>query len=387
MNPLDPDVATSTLLRALQRVTRDGSVDPADLATLPPELSEALATLAERVSALEVRAGRADHLEQTIERLPIGFFRNSLANGKILYCNPANAQLLGYASMVDAQENMGHSTAAYVHPEERDAMRAALVRDGRVDAFRVAVRRKDGAIGHVEFSARLYPQEGYLEGVMIDYSTQKRREEQLASANEALRQRSELLEAQRETILRLSVPVVEIWDGVLGVPLIGRLDGERTRLLMDAILSHVVRKQARTVVVDMTGIDAVTESTASNLLKLARAIRLLGSRVVLCGIRSEIARTLVEFDAELGTFQVHASLKDGIAALIRESRAKAAAAAKRATASARAAEAAEAAASAPASASTAASATATAAPRPAAPPSGASATAPAKPAAPKSSAP
>lgn len=320
MDSPDLDGVEATLLRALERVVRDGSIDPVDLATLPMALSEALATVAERIASLEIRAARATHLEETLERLPIGFFRNSLATGRILYCNRANARLLGYESLADAQENMGHSTAAYVHPEEREAMRERLAREGKVDALRVAVYRKDGSIGHVEFSARLYPNEGYLEGVMIDYAPQKAREDQLAAVGDALRQRTALLESQRETIFRLAVPVVEVWEGVLGVPLIGRLDDERTRLLMDAILANVVRKQARAVVVDMTGIDDVGEATAHNLVKLARSIRLLGSRVVLCGIRSEVAQALVSIGADLAAFEVHASLKDGIAAFLREGR-------------------------------------------------------------------
>lgn len=321
MDPREVDLAA--LRRALEQLadpTAAGEpVEPVDAAALPPAIAEAIAAVAARIAALKAQALR---LQDTLERLPVGFFRNSLADGTILYCNQENARLLGYASLADAQANMGRSSAAYVHPEERDAMKAALAREGRVDAFRVAVYRKDGTIGHVEFSARLYPAEGALEGVMIDYSHQHAREEELRATGEALRQRSELLEAQRETILRLSVPVAEIWDGVLGVPLIGHLDGERTRQLMDAILAHVVRKQARAVVLDLTGVDAVGEETIQNLLKLGRAIRLLGSRVALCGVRSDVARTFAALDVDLQAFEVHASLRDGIAWFIDEARSK-----------------------------------------------------------------
>lgn len=333
MDTRDPTaIDPATLLRALERLAIGGS--PAETSpeapALPSAVAEALAEVADRIARLEARAARADHLEETIERLPIGFFRNSLRDGTILYCNEENARLLGYASMADAQANMGRSTTAYVHPEERDEMKAALARDGKVDAFRVAVYRKDGSIGHVEFSARLYPADGYLEGVMIDYSHQHAREQALAATSDALRQRTELLEAQRETILRLSVPVAEIWEGVLGVPLIGHLGGERTRQLMDTILTHVVRKQARAVVLDMTGVDAVGEVTAENLMRLARAIKLLGSRVVLCGVRSDVARVLVTLGVELDAFEIDASLKDAIARFIAEARTRGSGAGRRA---------------------------------------------------------
>ena len=107
------------------------------------------------------------------------------------------------------------------------------------------------------------------------------------------------------------------------MPLLGVLDRTRTRRLMEETLQEVVRRQARVLFVDMTGIQAVDTATAHNLLSLARGVRLLGSQTVLCGIRSEVAQTFVSLDVALDGIELRASLQEALAVYIRESRERA----------------------------------------------------------------
>ncbi|MCA9689666.1 MAG: STAS domain-containing protein [Nannocystaceae bacterium] len=273
----------------------------------------ALGALAEQLVEL---TERAEHAEEVIERLPVGFFRNALADGTILYANQANAALLGYADADEARRLLVRSADAYVHPEEREVLKQALVTTGKIDGFRTAVRRKDGSIGHVELSARIYPKEGAVEGVMIDDAPQRAREEELQAIGDALRERNALLEEKQATIDALSLPIIEVWEQALCVPLIGALDRGRTQRLMAGVLEEVARRQASALFVDMTGIDAVESSTAHHLLGLARAVELLGARVVLCGIRPEVAHTFASLGLELRGVEVRATLKEALAALL-----------------------------------------------------------------------
>lgn len=313
-SPATPWGSLATALRQLAVDAREGE-PPEAPEGVPAELQVALGELREQVNTLR---RRAEHAEQLIDRMPIGFFRNSLSDGRILYTNQANAQLFGYDSPAEAKEKMRTATNGYVNPEDREFLKEALRTEGRIDAFRTAVRHRDGHVGYVEISARIYPEEGAVEGVMVDYSQQRAREEELRAASEALRERNARLEEQQTTIDQLSLPIIEIYERTLCIPLVGALDRDRTRRLLEGVLQQVSRYQARVVLVDLTGIDQVNAETATHLISLARAVQLLGSRLILCGLRSEVARSLVTLEIDLQGIEVVATLKAALARLIRD---------------------------------------------------------------------
>ncbi|MEZ4382905.1 MAG: STAS domain-containing protein [Nannocystaceae bacterium] len=317
---MSADSGTSEAIVAALRHLADGDA-AATPTTGDPAIDAALATLRERMDSVRERA---EHAEDVIERLPVGFFRNSLTDGSLIYANEANARLLGYRDFDDAKQLLRASRNAYVNPEDREVLKQAMVTEGRIDGFRTAVRLKSGAIGYVEVSARMYPKEGAVEGVMIDYSASRIREEELRAVSETLRERNDQLEQKQTQIDALSLPLIEVWERAICVPLIGVLDRMRTRRLMEEALQEVVRRQARVLFVDMTGIHSVDTATAHNLLSLARGVKLLGSQTVLCGIRSEVAQTFVSLDVELDGIELRSSLQEALAVFIRESRQRAA---------------------------------------------------------------
>lgn len=306
---------SDTIVAALRHLA-DGDAESTPT-TGDPAIDAALTALRERLGSLRERA---EHAEDVIERLPVGFFRNSLMDGSLIYANEVNARLLGYRDFDEAKKLMRSSSNAYVNPEDREILKSALLTEGRIDGFRTAVRLKDGSIGYVEVSARMYPKERAVEGVMIDYSQSRIREEELRAASDALRERNALLEEKQAQIDALSLPLIEVWERAICVPLLGVLDRTRTRRLMEETLQEVVRRQARVLFVDMTGIQAVDTATAHNLLSLARGVKLLGSQTVLCGIRSEVAQTFVSLDVEFEGIELRASLQEALAVYIRQSR-------------------------------------------------------------------
>ncbi len=105
-----------------------------------------------------------------------------------------------------------------------------------------------------------------------------------------------LIEQLERLVRQLSAPALEVWSGVLVVPLIGALDARRGRDLLERTLEAVTRRSSRVVIVDVTGAYIESAVAAEQLSRLHRALRLLGARCVLAGVRPALARFLVEHE-------------------------------------------------------------------------------------------
>ncbi|AUX47960.1 protein kinase [Sorangium cellulosum] len=127
-----------------------------------------------------------------------------------------------------------------------------------------------------------------------------------------------LIERQRELIHELSAPVIRVWDDVLAVPVVGALDDERAAEIMSALLDAVTGDSARFAIIDLTGVGVIDARTADHLLKLARAIELIGARAVITGVRPAVAKAMVSLDVSVGCLRLHASLREGLRACMRE---------------------------------------------------------------------
>jgi rsbT co-antagonist protein RsbR len=120
------------------------------------------------------------------------------------------------------------------------------------------------------------------------------------------------IERQAAAIRELSTPVMEIWDDVLVLPIVGVVDTKRSMEIMDNLLQRIVDTQSRCVIIDVTGVEVVDTKTADYLLKVVRASNLLGTRCVLTGLSPAIAQTLVEIGADLAEVRTLRNLKAGL---------------------------------------------------------------------------
>lgn len=125
--------------------------------------------------------------------------------------------------------------------------------------------------------------------------------------------REQIIEAQREALRELSTPLIPLADGLLAMPLIGTIDSNRAQQVIEALLTGVSAANARTVILDITGVSLVDTQVASALLRAAQAVKLLGAEVILTGIRPEVAQTLVTLGADLSGITTRATLQSGIA--------------------------------------------------------------------------
>ena len=122
--------------------------------------------------------------------------------------------------------------------------------------------------------------------------------------------REEVIRRQGEEMLELSTPVIQLWDGVLALPIIGTLDSSRTQIVMEALLQQIVATRSPIAILDITGVPTVDTLTAQHLLKAVAATRLMGAECIISGIRPQIAQTIVHLGVDLGDVVTKASLAD-----------------------------------------------------------------------------
>jgi rsbT co-antagonist protein RsbR len=128
-----------------------------------------------------------------------------------------------------------------------------------------------------------------------------------------LRSREDVVVRQQQEMLELSTPVVSLWDGILGLPLIGTLDSARTQVVMESLLQRIVDTGARIAIIDITGVPTVDTLVAQHLLKTVAAARLMGADCIISGIRPQIAQTVVHLGLDLATVVTKATLADAFA--------------------------------------------------------------------------
>ncbi|MGK4000845.1 STAS domain-containing protein [Sorangium sp. So ce1024] len=176
----------------------------------------------------------------------------------------------------------------------------------------VLARLPDGAPERLDEVARV---NDYLTLLVDAAAEQERREiglqrdEMQLALEHAIQSREREL---RRVILELSTPIMPVHDHILVLPLIGKLDSERAARITEFLLRDVVERQARTAIIDVTGVQAMGAEAVDALVRTARALGLLGTHPVLVGIRPEAARALSEQGAHLDGIVVLADLQSGI---------------------------------------------------------------------------
>lgn len=166
------------------------------------------------------------------------------------------------------------------------------------ESWLIPLRDEDGAVCGVA-------------GLTLDITRAKR-------AEDDLRAQLAVVERQQQVIRDLTTPIIEVWDRVLTLPMIGVLDSVRTAGVMDDLLAEIVRTQARYAILDLTGVEVVDTRVANHLIGLVRAIRLLGAEGIVAGIRPSVAQTIVALGLDLSSIITHANLKAALRFCIRQ---------------------------------------------------------------------
>jgi rsbT co-antagonist protein RsbR len=146
--------------------------------------------------------------------------------------------------------------------------------------------------------------------IVFDDVTERKR---AADAMQYSKLQEEVIRAQELILNELSTPLLTISDKVLVMPLIGAIDSGRAKLVIETLLNGVSQRRASAVILDITGVSVVDTQVANALLQAAQSLRLLGARVILTGIRPEVAQTLVGLGVDMSKIITRSSLQSGIA--------------------------------------------------------------------------
>jgi PAS domain S-box-containing protein len=220
-------------------------------------------------------------------------------DGKITDVNAATESITGCSRT----KLIGTDFSNYfTDPEKARDGYQQVFREGQVRDYPLELRHLDGRVTSVLYNASVYRDEtGSVVGVFAaarDITERK-------LAEERIRQQS------RE-ILELSTPVMQVWEGVVAVPLIGCLDSQRTQQFMERLLDRIVETNSPVALVDIMGVPTIDTQTAQHLIETITAVRLLGAQVVLTGVRPAIAQTLVHLGIDLSGITTRSSMAAGL---------------------------------------------------------------------------
>ena len=119
-------------------------------------------------------------------------------------------------------------------------------------------------------------------------------------------------EKQQALIMEMSTPVMQLWDNILLLPVVGLVDSKRVQLIMETALQKILDYQAKLLILDIQGVPAVDSAVANHLIQITKATRLMGCTSIVTGISPDISQALVNLGIDLGDIQTQAPLKDGV---------------------------------------------------------------------------
>jgi anti-anti-sigma regulatory factor len=254
-------------------------------------------------------------MDELLDNAPCGFLAFA-DDGTIL---TVNATLLDWLGR-DLGDLLGRHVEALFPPGGRIFYQThffpLLKLHGRAEEIYLSLRGAGGEDVPVLVNAarREHADSQVNECVFVPMRQRRRFEDEILSAK---REAEEANRVKDALIEELSTPVITVWNGVLLGPVIGSLSRERADLMTSALLRAVVERQARVVILDVTGARKMDADAVQHLTRAASAVRLMGTECILTGIGADTARTLVRSGTELSGTQVRRTLADGLALAMR----------------------------------------------------------------------
>ncbi len=197
-----------------------------------------------------------------------------------------------------------------------------------VDVYgRVAdILRVLSSVGEGDYESRItvdlpdaHPMGALYRGINDMIASLAAEQQRSLSYRKELEEKLSTIERQRAALRELSTPIIEVWKGVLCLPVMGIIDSARSAEMMQVLLTDVVEKEAEYVIIDVTGIEVMDTRTADQFIRMAKAVELLGAECVITGINPRIARTIVHMGFDLGAITTLRSLRSALQSFIRRS--------------------------------------------------------------------
>jgi PAS domain S-box-containing protein len=251
-------------------------------------------------------------LNAVISNSPALIFAKDL-EGRYILANQRACTALG----LSCDELLGRTDRDFFPPQayEQVVLRdREVLQTGRTIEFEEILELREGvrALATVKFPLSDERGAVYAVGGIATDVTERHR---LTAERDEMQQ--QVLKAQQAALRELSTPLIPLAEGVLVMPLIGSIDTARAAQIMEVLLGGITAQGAHTALLDITGVRVVDTHVAHAILQAAQAARLLGAKVILTGLRAEVAQALVHLGAELGGLTTMSTLQSGIAHVLR----------------------------------------------------------------------
>jgi PAS domain S-box-containing protein len=260
---------------------------------------EELAIANDRIKELEQKLTAVQEENKVLfDNAIVCMFRTFIKDGSVLAVNSVGVRMFGYVS---AEEFISEFRASehYADPDGRAQLFVALKEKGYIKGFETRMTRKDGTPFWVEVNVKIYPDEGYIEGAILDIDERKQTQH-------------ELIETQKHIIQELSVPIIPVMEDIIVMPLIGSIDSMRASDIMRTLLAGISKYRAKIVILDITGVPIVDTGVAAHLDKTVQAARLKGARTIITGISDAVAETIVDLGIDWSRVETLRDLQTGL---------------------------------------------------------------------------
>ncbi|MCC6557541.1 MAG: AAA family ATPase [Polyangiaceae bacterium] len=280
------------LLEFLSAISLENALLAADLAR----------ETAERTQAEETLRRSEERLARLLETANVVPWEADRETGRFTYVGPQAVKMLGYppeawlaADFLDER----------VDAEDRDRARLHLLAGDNDFDFRLRTAGGRTVWLHNVVSARPVDGSGVIGGFFFDVTERK-------EAERVLKEKLSIIEMQQEAIQRLSTPIMQVWEGVLTMPVLGAVDERRAEQMMSVVLDEVARTGSHHIIIDLTGVDSVDVRTADHIVRIVRAVQLLGATGIVVGIRAEVSSTIVSLGVDLSGIITLANLRQAL---------------------------------------------------------------------------
>ncbi len=302
-------VLLGTEITAILEFFSDQIVEPDEsIIHVMIQIGSLLGRVVERVIAEAQLRASEQRLQDIIDNCPASIYVKDLS-GRYLLVNRQFEQWFGF----DRNSARGKTDCDLFPREIAEAWRkndVRVIKEKRFEEAEEDAPQPDGL--HTYLSLKFPMLDAFGEpyalcGITTDITERKRAEA------EQQRLQEEVIQLQASALRELSTPLIPINDQVMVMPLIGAIDSQRAQQMLDAVLQGVESSRVEVVIIDITGVTVVDTQVAATLINTAQAVRLLGARMVLTGIRPEVAQTLVGLGVRLHDIVTYSTLQNGIA--------------------------------------------------------------------------
>ncbi|MDY6835079.1 MAG: PAS domain S-box protein [Chloroflexota bacterium] len=308
-------------LLIIEYLHRDGTIIPAELAICFINDSKGNAV---GILGISREVTKRSDIEEDIQYQGERFkalLRNSSEvicildeEGTIVYESPSVKRLLD----ITPEDVIGIPILNLIHPDDIPKATSFLAKMTENPGTTVyeQLRRQFGDNGNpwhwLEISGINLLGEPQVEGMVLYYRDISHNKERDSQVSQYQQQLQEALDQAQLSLREVSTPVVQAWDGILMLPLIGVIDDYRAKLITEDVLSRIADTKATMIIIDVTGVVLMDSRVANHIIRMVNSVALLGTKCIVTGITPIVAQTMIRLGLDLSEITTQRDMQEGL---------------------------------------------------------------------------